>query len=144
MDEEPKGHHQYSTEEIVRALTKHHGLVSLAARSLKCAPQTIRLRAKKEAAIQQAIENSRESLVDLAEQKLRVALNKGAPWAIALVLKTIGKARGYVERGEITGADGAPIATQFDLSKLSLEQLQEMRGLLAQAAVVNDTDTQPG
>ena len=48
--------------------------------------------------------------MDISEQKLRAAVLNGEPWAIALVLKTLGKKRGYVERTEIAGTDdGQPI-----------------------------------
>ncbi len=46
------------------------------------------------------VEEFRERRVDRAEYKLDDALEDGQPWAIALVLKTIGKDRGYVERSE--------------------------------------------
>src|SRR3974390_3672386 len=41
------------------------------------------------------LENLREAMVDEAEAQLRVALAVGRPWAIAFVLKTIGRDRGY-------------------------------------------------
>ena len=56
---------------------------------------------------------AREELVDIAEIRLRVAINNGEPWAIALVLKTMGKNRGYTERHEITGADGDSIIIRY-------------------------------
>jgi len=39
-------------------------------------------------------------LLDATEEKLVAAIDNGEPWAIALVLKTLGKERGYVERQE--------------------------------------------
>ena len=41
----------------------------------------------------------------------------GEPWAVAMVLKTIGKHRGYVERQEVTGADGGSITVKWDESE---------------------------
>lgn len=103
---------QYTTEEIVKVLTAANGLVSVAARSLGCSPSTIRRRMEAEPEIQQAVDEARESLVDLAEKKLRTAINKGQPWAVSLTLRTLGKNRGYVERVEQTGANGGPIQTE--------------------------------
>jgi hypothetical protein len=37
----------------------------------------------------------------------------GEPWAVAMVLKTIGKSRGYVERQEVTGADGGKVQIEY-------------------------------
>ena len=140
MTNSEEGQRRYTTEEIVAALKKHNGLVSVAARALKCAPQTISIRAKKESEIRAAIEESRESLVDLAEQKLRAALNKGQPWAISLVLKTLGKERGYVERSELTGKNGTPIATKYDLSKLNDEQLKQLEELVEKTVDDEEND----
>ena len=38
--------------------------------------------------------------MDTAEDRLGLAVEAGAPWAITFVLRTIGKDRGYVERSE--------------------------------------------
>jgi hypothetical protein len=126
MDRKESRHH--STEEIVKAVTKARGLITVAARFLGCTPQAIRSRAKNEDEIRQAITNARDGFVDRAEEKLMAAVNKGQPWSISLVLKTLGKERGYVERGEITGANGEPL-TRPDFSKLSIEELKQLREL---------------
>jgi len=104
---------QYTTEEIIDALEATNGLVSLAARRLGCNPQPIYTRAKNVARVQQAIEDSRTELVDHAELALRAAVLKKDPWAGALVLKTLGKSRGYVERQEVTGTDNSPITVRL-------------------------------
>lgn len=75
--------------------------MSLAAKQLKCNTQTIYNRVNKFPAIQQAIDESRVELVDLAEQKLKKAINNDEAWAIALVLKTLGKTRGYIENPSV-------------------------------------------
>lgn len=43
----------------------------------------------------------REHKIDLAESKLVEAANAGQPWAITLILKYLGKTRGYSEKQEI-------------------------------------------
>lgn len=100
------GKAEFSSEQIIQALRDTNGLVSLAAKKLGCVPQTIYNRAKKSQTIQQAIDESREELVDYAELALRSALLSKEPWAVQFTLKTLGKSRGYVERQEHTGADG--------------------------------------
>ena len=94
---------------MLDAIKKNGGAVYLAARELGCAPNTIYNRMKKTPALKQAVEDARGEVVDYAEQKLRLAILNGEPWAIAMALKTIGKSRGYVERQEVTGADGGAI-----------------------------------
>jgi hypothetical protein len=101
----------YTTEAIINALKETNGLVSLAARRLGCSASTIYTRAHNVRAVQQTINESREELVDIAELALRSCLTKQEGWAVAFTLRTIGKNRGYVERTEITGADGKSIDT---------------------------------
>ena len=99
---------------ILEAVKKNGNAVYLAARELGCAPNTIYNRMKKSPNIRQAVEDARGEVVDYAEQKLRLAILNGEPWAIAMALKTIGKHRGYVERQEVTGADGGAVLVKWD------------------------------
>ena len=86
----------------------------MAARRLGCSKVTIYNRAKKVKAVSDAIEEAREDMVDLAELALRKSVMNGEPWSVAMVLKTLGKSRGYVERQEVTGADGGAIVVDWD------------------------------
>ena len=67
----------------------------------------------KSTAIREAVDNARGELIDISEQKLRAAVMSGEPWAVAMVLKTLGKSRGYVERQEVTGAEGGHIVVRL-------------------------------
>ena len=93
------------TDKIVTALESTNGLVSLAARKLGCSPQAIYYRSKGTHSIAETIQNSREELVDQAELALRAAVLDREPWAIALVLKTLGRNRGYSEKPDPTGGE---------------------------------------
>jgi len=101
------------TDVMAQALRNAHGLIAVAAKSLGCHPTTIYRRAARVAAVRQAIEEGREELLDLAEQKLREAVEAGQPWAISLVLKTLGKSRGYTERQEIISTDELEIKLEW-------------------------------
>ena len=87
-----------SDKRIIEALTEMNGCVYLAAKRAGCSPQTIYNKIQKNPAVAAAIEDARGELIDFAEQKLKQAVLNGEPWAVAMVLKTIGKDRGYVER----------------------------------------------
>jgi len=100
---------KYSTDEIIDALEKKRGGVYIAADELGCSYKTILRRAKIVQAVQDTIDKYRHRRTDIAEMRLDKAILDGEPWAILFQLKTQGKKRGYVERSEITGADGAPI-----------------------------------
>jgi hypothetical protein len=97
----PLGSNEYSDEEIIEALEKNNGLITLAAKRLGCSANTIRNRIKSSELVKEAAENERDKFVDLAEQKLIQCVRGKEAWAIALVLKTLGKNRGYVERQSV-------------------------------------------
>lgn len=103
-----------TNKRMLDAIKKNGGAVYLAARELGCAPNTIYNRMEKVPAMKQAVEDARGEVVDYAEQKLRLAVLNGEPWAIGMTLKTIGKHRGYVERQEVTGADGGAVIVKWD------------------------------
>jgi len=92
-------------------------MIFLAAKEIGCAPVTIYRRAAKDKKIQDIIDSYRGQLIDKAELKLEQAVLNGEPWALNLALKTIGKQRGYVERQEVTGADGGPVTVNWDDSE---------------------------
>ena len=100
---------KFTNAQIVEAVKSMNGMIYLAARQLGCTPQAIYKRMAKSATIREAVDDSRGEMVDISEQKLRAAVMNGEPWAVAMVLKTLGKSRGYVERQEVTGAESGPI-----------------------------------
>jgi hypothetical protein len=79
--------------------------------------QAVSHRVQKNARLRAVIKEVEESTLDLGESKLLQAMNKGNIAAIIFYLKTKGKARGYIERSEITGKDGhdLPTGTQIIL-----------------------------
>ena len=107
----------YRTVDIIAALEKTHGMIYLAAKELACSPHTIYRRAEKEKKVQDIINSYRGQLIDKAELKLEQAVMAGEPWAVQFSLRTIGKSRGYVERNEVTGADGGAIVVEWDDSE---------------------------
>lgn len=94
-----------STGAIIAALTAERGLIYRAARALKCSPDTIYRRAQDDPRVKATIEHCRGELVDTAEARLGDAVDSGEPWAVALVLKTLGRVRGYIERPDDTPGD---------------------------------------
>ena len=105
---------KFTNAQIIEGLNSVNGMVYLAARKIGCNPQTIYNSMKTNTAIREACDNARGELIDISEQKLRAAVLNGEPWAVAMVLKTLGKSRGYVERQEVTGADGGAVVVKWD------------------------------
>jgi len=91
---------QYPAATIAEALVKTRGNVTAAARAIGCNRETVRRAVDRFDTCREAVERGREERVDVAETALDKALDAGEPWAVALTLKTIGKARGYTERSE--------------------------------------------
>ena len=92
---------RYTTEQVIRALEATNGLVTLAARQLGCAPNTIRNYANRYPTVAQSLQEQREKFLDTAELALMSAVQKQEGWAVCFMLKTIGRNRGYVERQEL-------------------------------------------
>jgi hypothetical protein len=101
------GKPRYTAAQVAAALVSTKGLVYLAAKRLKCDVDTVYNYCKRYPSVQAARDAMRGQLVDLAEQKLWESIQSGEAWGITLCLKTLGKDRGYVERQELTGQDGA-------------------------------------
>jgi DNA-binding protein Fis len=87
-------------DEIAEQLERSLGNITHAARALGVHGATIRGRLKKVPRLAAIAAEVRERTVDTAELQLTQAVNKGEKWAIELVLRTLGKNRGYVERVE--------------------------------------------
>ena len=92
--------------EIIRAISLVGGNITMAARKLGCDRSTIYQRRKESAGVGRVIDQCREEMIDHAESALKLAIGRGEAWAVCFCLKTVGRARGYVERTELTGKDG--------------------------------------
>lgn len=149
----PKGSYKYTDAQLIAALRKKHGLISQAAKMLRCNAQTIYNRMDTVPEVRMVIEECRSEVVDLAEEKLIKHIKQGNLKAVTYMLSTQGKNRGYVERTEsrIGGDETAPpIQTEqfLDVSTLPLElrmallehiRQQEENGDKPQIEVINET-----
>lgn len=104
-----KRRRQVSATAIETALRHVAGNVTLAARELGVTRDAMYKRMKAQPELVAIVAECRDELVDHAESSLRRAVLRGNIRAVQFTLKTIGKDRGYVERREVTGADGAPV-----------------------------------
>lgn len=103
---------KFTAQEVIDALEGSKGIVSQAARKLRCSRTTIYNYIDKYTTVKQALEDEREDLLDFVEGKLLENIKDGNMTAIIFYLKTQGKHRGYVERQEIAGAGGGPLSIQ--------------------------------
>jgi len=89
------------------------GNVAAIARALGTSRGTVWNRIQSSPALQALLADARETMLDNAESSLYRAVLNGEAWAVCFFLKTQGKGRGYVERQEVTGADGGPLVMRW-------------------------------
>lgn len=99
---------KHTFEEVLAAVEAGETLKGTA-EALRVSRQTVYAYAQRWPEVQAALADKRSELVDLAERALRQALVTGQPWAVSMVLRTLGKDQGYSTRQEHTGRDGGPI-----------------------------------
>ena len=100
---------RYTPEQVITALERSRGIISIAARALGCSGQTVRNYVARYPAVQEVLDEQRDYLLDITELALMTAVHRGEPWAIRLVLSTLGKERGYTTRVEAAGKGSTPL-----------------------------------
>jgi hypothetical protein len=102
-------YHKYTPQEIIDALEVSRGLIAPAARNLGCSRDTIRKYLAEYPEVAKAKADMREAVTDTAESSLYRAIEDREAWAVCFYLKTQAKDRGYLEKAELSGANGAPV-----------------------------------
>lgn len=104
-----------SVVQIEDAIRKAAGNVTAAARGLGIGRTSLHARIAKSPELQRILQEERESLVDMAESALRAEVLDRNMTAVIWTLKASpeAKRRGWGERQEVTGADGAPIQVEY-------------------------------
>ena len=105
---------KYTSDKMIKAIREKHGNLSAAARYLGCSRNTIARYIENYPTVKAVYDEERETLIDFAENQLFQQVKDGNITAIIFTLKTIGKSRGYVERQEVTGANGGAIIVDWD------------------------------
>jgi predicted transcriptional regulator len=108
-------------EQCAEALRKSGGFASGAAKMLGISEGALSQRIKKSEKLRQVKTEIEEFYLDLAETKLIAKIRNEDLGAICFYLKCKGKQRGYVERQEITGANGSPITAK----NINIEMTEE-------------------
>jgi hypothetical protein len=130
------GKELYTAEQMINALIKANGMKTIAARNLGCEYNTVVRYINKYSTVAKALELSQQNTGDNIESTLlEMALGRrgedGETWKhepnisalifLAKVHPTM-RERGYVERQEVTGKDGAPIESTHTIK---FEQLDD-------------------
>ena len=97
-------------KKVLQALEKLDGHISQACKGAGISRSIFYLWKDQDKEFADAVEEIVEASIDLVEGKLMEKIKDGDTTCIIFFLKTRGKDRGYVERQEVTGKNGAPIA----------------------------------
>lgn len=88
-------------EELIEAIKKTRGLLYLASNVLGVNHVTLSKLIESDDELAQIWREEKGKTLDRAEAKLMQAVDKGEQWAITMILRTLGRERGYVERQEV-------------------------------------------
>ena len=102
-----------TAEAVTAAIRDMNGNISAVAKRLGVCRQTVYTYIDRHPSVKDVLAESRETMLDNAESSLYRAVLNGEAWAVCFFLKTQGKRRGYVERQEVTGAEGGAIVMQW-------------------------------
>ena len=102
-------------ETLITALEKSLGVVTTACKNAGCSRETFYKYCKDDEVFKEKVEDISNITLDFAESQLHKQIQDGNTSATIFYLKTKGKKRGYVERQEITGAEGMPTNFQIEI-----------------------------
>ena len=100
---------------ILEELEQSLGVVTTACKKVGIGRTTFYQWLKDDEEFAKQVDDISNITLDFAESQLHKQIKDGNTTATIFYLKTKGKKRGYIERQEITGADGMPTNFQIDI-----------------------------
>jgi len=100
---------RFKAEDFIAAIPGSGGFITTIAKRVGCSRNTVYAGMKKYATVSEAILDEKDSLKDMAENELLRQIKDGNTTATIFFLKTQAKGRGYIERQEVTGAEGGKL-----------------------------------
>ena len=100
---------------IIESLEKSLGVVTTACKRAGIGRTTFYEWLKDDPEFAEEVSDIQNIALDYAESQLHKQIGAGSTAATIFYLKTKGKKRGYIERQEITGADGMPTNFQIEI-----------------------------
>src|SRR4051812_48393758 len=94
-------------------LEQYLGVVHFACKAAQVPRQTFYNWRDNDEDFRAKVEDIQEIAVDYAESQLLANIKAGKEPSLIFFLKTRGRGRGYVERTEVTGADGGPVEVRI-------------------------------
>ncbi len=100
---------------LLEALEKSLGVVTTACKQVGIGRTTFYNYYNDDKDFAKQVDEIENVALDFAESQLHKQIQEGSTAATIFLLKTRGKKRGYVERQEITGADGIPTDVKIEI-----------------------------
>ena len=102
-------------ESLLKSLEQSLGVVTVACKKADIPRSTYYKWLNNDEAFAKQVRDIENVALDFAESQLHTQIGDGNTSATIFYLKTKGKKRGYIERQEITGADGMPTNFQIEI-----------------------------
>ena len=102
-------------ESVLKALEQSLGVVNMACKKADVPRSTFYKWMKEDDDFAQQVQDIDNIALDFVESQLHRQIADNSTAATIFYLKTKGKKRGYIERQEITGADGMPTNFQIEI-----------------------------
>ena len=102
-------------ESLLKSLEQSLGVVTVACKKADIPRSTYYKWLNEDEVFAKAVREIENVALDFAESQLHKQIADNSTAATIFYLKTKGKKRGYVERQEITGADGMPTNFQIEI-----------------------------
>jgi predicted transcriptional regulator len=102
-------------ESILKALEQSLGVVTVACKKANIPRSTFYKWINEDEDFAKQVKDIENIALDFAESQLHKQISENSTPATIFYLKTKGKKRGYIERQEITGADGMPTNFQVEI-----------------------------
>ena len=102
-------------ESMIKALEQSLGIVTVACKKADIPRSTFYKWLKEDEEFKKQVIDIENTALDFAESQLHKQISDNSTSATIFYLKTKGKKRGYIERQEITGADGIPNNFQIEI-----------------------------
>jgi predicted DNA-binding transcriptional regulator AlpA len=100
---------------LLDALEKSLGVVTTACKQVGIGRTTFYNYYNEDIEFAKKVDDIENVALDFAESQLHKQIQEGSTAATIFLLKTRGKKRGYVERQEITGAEGVPTDVKIEI-----------------------------
>lgn len=105
----------HNKKALLEALEKSLGVVTTACKIVGVARVTFYDYYNHDPKFRAAVDDLENVALDFAESQLHKQIKDGVPSSTIFYLKTKGKNRGYIERSEVTGANGGAIEVNHTL-----------------------------